>query len=390
MPYIPVGINLPWYRYAADFGVRQPMNPEFWPSDGPPSWHGTVNNDMLHLREMGFFAVRWFILGDGGHYGQQPRRDDHGVWHMDDIPGARPRRGNDRKWYVDSVSRLTPEFIDDFVRMVRAVRNAGMKLIPSLIDFGFCFDGDTTGRSLVKCGRYELINDDAKRAQFLDLTLRVLIERVNMEGLQSTIYAWELINEPEWCTNVLWPLSSSSLPESWLLLEPIIRTGWTNTRQPNVPLDKMKAFIREGCAFINGAGFRSTVGFCAWECPRTIVSSPHGWNDAELGVTLHQCHFYGNLIFLREHDWSHEFPCILGELPDGRRTVTELSGGPQSLSLYPRLHKVAEQGYPAVFIWPMHKPAGAPPPFDYLSAEDQADIRRYVSEGRASPDGPIG
>jgi hypothetical protein len=366
------------------------MNPEFWPSNGPPSWHSTINNDMLHLRGMGFFAVRWFILGDGGHYGQLPRLDEHGVWHMDDIPRARPRRGNDHKWYVDSVSQLTPEFMDDFIRMVRAVSNAHMKLIPTLIDFGFCFDGDPTGRSLVKCGRYELINDDAKRAQFLDLTLRALVDRVNREGLQSTIYAWELINEPEWCTNVLWPLSSSSLPASWLLLESIARTGWSNTRQPNVPLDKMKAFIREGCSIINGARFRSTVGFSAYDSPRDLTGSVHGWNDAELGVTLHQCHFYGDLDNLDNHIWSHEFPCILGELPDGRRMVTEESGEQQLLSLYARLHKVAERGYPAVFIWPMHKPQGAPPPFDYLSVEDQADVRRYVSEGSESPEGPVG
>ena len=86
---------------------------------------------------------------------------------------------------------------------------------------------------------------------------------------RETIYAWELINEPEWVTQM----------------------SPTDTGEPGkeklVPFEKMKAFIREGVGHINDYKFLSTVGFGKYE---TLSR----WDSPALGITLHQFHYYGD------------------------------------------------------------------------------------------------
>lgn len=362
-----VGLNLPWSRFGADFGVRQPWNTEFWPSDGVPAWRATIDDDLRELREIGFRALRWWLLGDGGHYGQLPQLDEHGVWQMDYRVGARPTRSPGGMWLVDSPSPLPAQFMEDFIFMVQAINNAGMKVIPVLIGFEFGFDGDATSRTLVKGGRYELINDEVKRRQFLSAVLRPLVQGVHVAGLDNAIYAWDLINEPEWCTEVFHPHILRSLWEAGR------GQIWRGMRHANVRQQSMRAYIQEGASIINSAGFRSTVGFVAIESPQS--SSLHPWDDATLGVTLHQFHFRDPLSDLPPHNsnWTSAFPCFIGEISDGRRLVTPL----REQGLYDRLRIIEDRGYSAAFIWPEDKPHVDP--FRHLDPQDIADIRRYVS-----------
>jgi hypothetical protein len=357
MPRIQVGLNLPWYHYGADFGRRTP-------GVAVPQWQATIENDLARLHDIGFFALRWWLLGDGGHYGPNPERD-----------------ATNLNWYVGGADAIGDLFIDDFIHMLQAASRIGMKIVPTLIDFGFCFDGvvawrdQATGLNVVKGGRHGLINNDLLRARFLDRVLRPLVERTNSERLQNTIYAWDLINEPEWCTDVYYP---HELRVFW---ERRTGHGWMGVRQANVELNKMKAYIREGSAIVNRAGFRSTVGFNDRDSPR--IGGDHPWNDAELGVTLHQFHYRDNLMNLEPHNWSPEFPCFIGELSDGRQpygfSYESSLAAPIHRNLYDRLQRIESLGYRAVFIWPENKPDERP--FNYLSAEDEHDVRRYALGG---------
>ena len=377
MPRILVGFNLPWSHYGADFGVRHPRNREFWPSDGIPPWRAPedgrtmIANTLDKLRDIGFSVIRWFIIADGGDYGVNYFQDSNHIWQMNlQIEDWVPHLGNDNKWHVGLPAPLSGEFVDDFIFMLTAMRDARMKVIPVLIDFGFCFDGDPLSLSpRIKGGRYELINNPTKRGQFLNLVLRTLATQVRREGLQDVIYAWDLINEPEWCTDVSWPRTGLSIGRTHL---------WSGFRQPNVSLDNMKAFIREGCAIISdinnslGASFRTTVGFVSRESPR--VSGEHAWNDSSLGVTLHQFHFrdiYADLEQVSRF-WTPG-SCFIGEINDGLGAV--ISGISQGL--YERLRIIDQRGYPAAFIWPQYKPPNDP--FKFLTPRDIAEIRRYVS-----------
>jgi hypothetical protein len=285
---------------------------------------------------------------------------------MDYNVGARPRPAHGN-WLVDSPSALPDQFMEDFMFMVHAISNAGLKVLPVLIDHRFCFDGDETDRTLVKGGRHELINDETKRRQFLSMVLTPLVQAVYSAGLGNAIYAWDLINEPEWCTDVLYPHALRCL---W---EERTQTGWFGVRQANVTQQNMRAYIRDGASIINGAGFLSTVGFVRRESPR--ASGEHSWNDASLGVTLQQFHFREFYDDLERHDsfWPSPSSCFIGEISDGLSAVN--SG--ISLGLYDRLSIIEGQGYSAAFIWPEHKPRVDP--FLHLGPRDIADIQRYVS-----------
>ena len=59
---LKVGVNYPWKNYVWDFG----MGPY---SYSESKWKKAVQEDLTQLKNLGIFAVRWFILADGLTYG---------------------------------------------------------------------------------------------------------------------------------------------------------------------------------------------------------------------------------------------------------------------------------------------------------------------------------
>ena len=177
------GVNYPWVNYGWDFG------------DPPTGWTGgldreafraaqraAVAKDFAHLRALGMDVVRWFLLADGLTYGSgafAPREDGHFLVLP---PGD------------DAIRSI----LQDFSEILELCASTGVKLIPSLIDFNWSFPAQPAATGYVKCGRAAVLTDDIQRTIFLDTVLDPLLEASRKRP--ESIYAWEPINEPEWCT----------------------------------------------------------------------------------------------------------------------------------------------------------------------------------------------
>ncbi len=332
-----VGINYPWMNYGWDFG-EPPIKDNGAPWGPRAAWRATIDSELRGFRALGLFALRWFILADGMAWGigdRQPRKDDGilGAWHFEP-PGP-----------------LSPAFVEDFSFLLACCRSAGMLLLPSLIDFRFCQAGlPVEGTSAcVKQGRGEVLLHAEKRHAFLDQVLRPLLAASH--PFRDVIYAWELMNEPEWCTE-----SDDSLIDAW------------NPRRI-IPQQDMLAFLREGVGLINGAGFVSSVGF-------NRHATLRAWDSPGLGVTLHQFHYYASTPELPRHTFDPRWPCIVGEFASAPHRPWPELGDAQDV--FSRLCLIAEHGYPAAFLWSARTMPDPPPNAVAWNDATRGDVQRYL------------
>ena len=100
---------------------------------------------------------------------------------------------------------------------------------------------------VIKGGRSSVVTDPEQRAQFFENVLEPLL--VISLRYPETIYAWELINEPEWCTNPR-NLAPSQIPPD---------------DKQTVPQEIMRDFIAEGVRRINSKN-----------ASRSSSETPHG------------------------------------------------------------------------------------------------------------------
>jgi hypothetical protein len=318
-----IGINYPWIDYGWDFG------------DPPSAWvdpqhvaewrekkRKQMGEDFRAFAEMGLFAVRWFMLADGLSYGtgNESPKEAGGSWVFDPLP-------RDHSFHK--------QLFDDFEFVLKTCAEAGIKFVPSLIDFHWCHQGTAADANagIIKGGRYEIIRDKSKREEFFDYVLEPLLEI--SARYHDSIYAWELINEPEWVT-----YSPS-----------IFKTHKDANR--TVLQSDMLEFIAGGIGRINNRrmpggdrAFHSTVGFAHWDA----IDS---WNSPGLGVTLHQYHYYApDHRKLPGRNYPNLNQCFIGEFATTfHRGWPDLAKGDMARTIPARLKCVEEKGYPAAFLW---------------------------------------
>ncbi len=349
-----VGINYPWINYGWDFG------------DPPPAWvapsalaswredkRRRIRDDVQAIAATGISVLRWFLLADGANYGigsTAPQWDAvTDRWQFRPLPAWHP---------------FYRQLGDDFEFVLQTVATAGIRIVPSLIDFHWCAPAIVADArtSIVKGGRADVVLDPAARETFLDEVLEPLLA-ISLRYSEA-IYAWELINEPEWVT-------SSSIAQQ--------------VEEGSIPTPIMQQFIDEGVGRINRQqlldgtrAFRSTVGFAHWD-------TLYQWNSAARGVTLHQFHYYAQEARdLPLHRFSPEYPCFVGEFataeerswPDLRR-----AGAPQTV--IERLRCIERKGYPAAFLWSVR----AHDPATRWTQVEQDDVASYLRS--AAPDSSI-
>lgn len=300
-----VGINYPWIDFGWDFGDPPPS----WVSAGRlPAWRtqkrGRIVSDLSYFRCLGFFAVRWFLLADGTNYGMGRQG-----------PQLNPRNNH---WTFSPLAAGHPYYArqqDDFAFVLRTLAALDMKIVPVLISAKWCYPGQRADHApeAIKGGRAAIFHDWVKRRTFFDNALNPLL--AISRRYPNTIYAWELINEPEWAA----PRYFS--------------------------LDLMLDFIRDGAQRINNAGFRSTVGFAR---SRTMID----WQTQNLGLTLSQFHYYPEGDPLPRGRQISSQSLFVGEFASTvHRPWPELQQRQASQTISNRLRLIAEKGYPAAFIW---------------------------------------
>lgn len=315
-----VGVNYPWFDYGWDFGLGPPP----WRGNrGTPRWFDHVDDHLERLGDLGISVVRWFILADGLTYGT----GDH---------APRPE-GAIAEWRFEPppASEDILDHFEELLQRFERTRTAGVppiQLIPVLIDFHFCEAGMRPVEEIepgdplrtrvdpgwVKQGRGDAVRDPAKRSRFLDGVLDRLL-RVST-GHRDVIYAWELMNEPDWITR-----------------------GWHPDpfAEPPIPERAMREFFEDGKQRIRTAGFKPTIGFGS---ARTLQRS---------GVTaeINQFHYYPNgRTRLEQHAFDPRFPGIIGEFATSTADIwPDLTTPVQGIGH--RLQLAEDRGYPLALPW---------------------------------------
>jgi hypothetical protein len=327
---LDVGVNYPWRDYGWDFGA------------GPPSWRGrraeprwlTDIDEHLHRFEaLGITVVRWFVLADGLTYGTEgcaPRRDPSAAtgWCFEPSPVS----ADALHWFEELLTRV--EKINTHARQP-------LQLLPVFIDFHFCLSGSPVKeRGWVKRGRADALRDPEKRRRLLDEALTPLL--VISQAHADAIYAWELINEPDWITS-----------------------GWHPDGRTNHPVDErsMRDFLEDGIRRIRGAGMRSTVGFAALETLRR----------SGIVADVSQFHHYpGGRRRLEPHAFDPGHPAVIGEFATAADDVwPELVG---NQTLLDRLRFAEGQGYPLAIPWSFL----ATDRHTHWSPEVERDLERFA------------
>jgi hypothetical protein len=332
-----VGINYAWKNYGWDFGQPpRKSSGQLW--GGRAAWREHIDADLAEFVALGFFAVRWFLLGDGTTYG---------------VDAERPRFTPGQPAEVEAVPALSPGFVEDFSFLLERCASAGLQLLPSLVDFHLAFPalGVAGSDGILKSGRSALLTDADRREQFLDQTLAPLLQA--SADFPDVIYAWEVINEPEWCTQPAGPPPTTPDP---------CRT---------VSYEAMRDFIRSAAQRIQRARFAATVGFAYHD-------SVKQWDSPGLGLSLHQFHYYAEPAQLPPYSSVAGGPLIVGEIATAPHRPWPELGSQQDVSS--RLRLLAQRGYPATFLWSANRAeetSALPPAVDFCP-ENRARMRDFL------------
>jgi hypothetical protein len=170
-----------------------------------------------------------------------------------------------------------------------------------------------------------VIRDPARREAFLDRVLEPLLD-LSLRR-RDLIYAWELMNEPEWAVRGFW------------------KRGARRTTGPG----EMKGFLAEGARRIalrrledGTPAFLSSVGFAHWD-------TLEDWDAAGLGITLPQFHYYAQGGRLLPEAVG---ACVVGEFASAEeRAWPDLQLRREAQTLTNRLRCVERKGYPECFVW---------------------------------------
>jgi hypothetical protein len=206
---------------------------------------------------------------------------------------------------------LDESFFADVDAAVAAAGERDIEIMFVLLDFLWCDPARSVGRVQLG-GRRTVLADPRRRAALLDRVLTPIFERY---GSDPRVFAWDLINEPEWAT-----------------------CGLGARRRSCVSLAAMQAFVRDAAALVHRhTGQGVTVG----------SASAH-WLDAwrDLGLDFYQAHWYEHLearapLARPVGEMQLDRPVVLGEFP------SRVSPG----ELRRILDTARAAGYAGAFVW---------------------------------------
>jgi hypothetical protein len=308
-----VGANLPWIHYGGDFGANA-----WHPDGGLHTRADELGRALDRVSTAGIRRIRWFMLGDGRT----------GIrFGPDGVP-----LGLDEHVFVDVDAALAAAGARD------------IEIMFVLFDFLWCarprlVDGVQLG------GRRDIWQDRRSRDALLEQVVRPILVRY---GRDRRIFAWDIVNEPEWATR--------GLAARWL--------------RPSVSLDAMQALVRDAAALVHRhTSQAATVGSVS-------TRFLHAWR--ELGLDLYQAHWYPKLergapLARPVSELELDRPLLLGEFPS--------RVSPEELQRIVDTARAA--GYAEAFVWSI---LAEDPATDFAAAE-AALFRPASVNARVEPAG---
>jgi hypothetical protein len=270
-PRFLMGANLPWVHYGIDFGANG-----WCPEGGVAHDQTELDAAFDKLAAAGIQVVRWFLFCDG-------RAGIH---------------------FSDSGM---PSGVDDFVfrdidAALAAANRHGMRIIFVLIDFHWCKPARIV-KGVQLGGRSHVLQDHGGRQALLETVLRPTLERY---GIDPSIFAWDIINEPEWIDTVT--------------------------------VEGVREFLNETIAVVRS---------CTNQ-PVTVGSAGVRWRDfyRSLDIDFYQVHWYDSLRHQPSLDTpvvqlGFDKPVLLGEFPT--------RGSKRPVSAIVETARAA--GYAGAFFW---------------------------------------
>lgn len=260
-------------HYGIDFGANA------WRPHGGvwlPEERAQLDIAFAHLAASGIGYVRWFLLCDG-------------------------RAG------IEFNARGCPVGPDQYLfrdidAAIETARRHQIQVMFVLLDFLWC-DAARVVRGVQMGGRSRVLQDPGHRHALLNTVLGPLLARY---GTDPSIFAWDIINEPEWITAL-------TAEEIHAFLADTVSLAHVSARQP---------------VTVGSAGTR--------------------WRDryAELGLDFYQVHWYDGLTHQPPLDtpvsrMDFDRPVLLGEFPTrgSRRSPAEI------------VETARVAGYSGAFYW---------------------------------------
>ena len=295
------GVNYPWRRYGGDFGAG------VWsPGPGIRAEAGAIAADFAAIRAAGLSIVRWFLFTDarGGI------EVDEAGWPAGFTPGA----------------------LDDLDALLSLALDAGVSLVPVLFDHTLAFPAREAAGARVG-GHAAWLADPGGQARLNDTVIAPLAARYGRDGrrrdLAPAVYAWDLLNEPDWIVRELHPAPQMTAP---------------------IPFDVVAGWVRDAAAaFRQRDAGRVTVG-------NARLRFAHWWDAPEFGLDFLQAHAY------YDPDHDHDLlatpyaalgvsrPLVLGECA-ARGDAADAARGRRALPLGALTAAALALGYAGAWAW---------------------------------------
>ena len=273
-----VGINYPWRNYGTDFGTSA------WGDMGLENQRMQIESDMNKFSQNGIEVVRWFVLCDGR---SSPEFDNQGFPTI-----------------------LEDDFYDDMDTILDVAQQYDVYIVPVLFDFYWLSVADFQNGTQMG-GHADTFSQVEKKEALLERVITPILEHY---GEHPSIYAWDIINEPEH--------AMMSPEDSWI--------------GDGISVSEMTDFVMETTDLIHQyTNHFATLGSV------DANSLQENWMTMKLDVL--QFHYYDDSAFeIQKNSFLDERPMIVGEFSSTEHSVSTM------------LSSIKNTHFSGAWVWSYH------------------------------------